>query len=257
MRSGRIDILGIPIDDVTEPEVVARAAAMIEAGGPHQICTVNPEFIMEARRHPAFRAVLQASDLNTPDGFGVLLAARWLGTPLRGRVTGVELTQRLAQLAAERGYRIFLLGAGPGVAEAAAAVLLQRWPGLQIAGCYAGSPAPEADEQQRKIIAAARPDILLVAYGHPRQELWIARNQPFVQVPLAMGVGGTFDYLAGRVPRAPQVIRRLGLEWAFRLAVQPARWRRIIDAVPAFALAVLWQGRRGRESGMGSDGAEK
>ncbi|MCX7861321.1 MAG: WecB/TagA/CpsF family glycosyltransferase, partial [Chloroflexus sp.] len=107
MRSGRINILGVPIDDVTEPEALARAAAMIEAGGPHQICTVNPEFIMEARRNPAFRAVLQASDLNTPDGFGVLLAARWLGTPLHGRVTGVELTQGLAQLAAARGYRIF------------------------------------------------------------------------------------------------------------------------------------------------------
>nr|WP_298821338.1 WecB/TagA/CpsF family glycosyltransferase [uncultured Chloroflexus sp.] len=244
MSSGRIEILGIPIDNVTEPEALALAAAMIEAGGPHQICTVNPEFIMEARRNPTFRAVLRAADLNTPDGFGVLLAARWLGTTLRGRVTGVELTQGLTRLAAERQYRVFFLGAAPGVAEAAAARLQQRWPALQVAGCYAGSPAPEADEQQRRIIAAARPDILLVAYGHPRQELWIARNQPFLRVPLAMGVGGTFDYLAGRVPRAPRWLRRLGLEWAFRLVAQPARWRRIIDAVPAFLLTVFWQGRR-------------
>jgi N-acetylglucosaminyldiphosphoundecaprenol N-acetyl-beta-D-mannosaminyltransferase len=243
MRSGRIKILGVPIDDITEPEAVVLAQAMIESGGPHQICTVNPEFIMEAQRNPAFRAVLQASDLNTPDGFGVLLAARWLGTPLRGRVTGVELTLRLAALAAERGYRIFFLGAGPGVAEAAAAVLQQRWPRLQIAGCYAGSPDPANDEEQRQIIAAAQPDILLVAYGHPRQEFWIARNQPVLRIPLAMGVGGTFDYLAGRVPRAPRLLRRLGLEWAFRLVVQPARWRRIIDAVPVFALTVVSQGR--------------
>ncbi len=244
MSSRRIEILGVPIDDVTEPEALAQAAALIDDGGSHQICTVNPEFIMAAQRDPAFRAILQAADLNTPDGFGVLVAARWLGTPLRGRVTGVELTQGLARLAAERGYRIFLLGAGPGVAEAAAANLTARCPGLQIAGCYAGSPDPEYDERQCQIIAAARPHILLVAYGHPRQELWIARNQPHLRIPLAIGVGGTFDYLAGRVPRAPTWLRRLGLEWVFRLLMQPARWRRIIDAVPVFLCTVLWQGRQ-------------
>jgi N-acetylglucosaminyldiphosphoundecaprenol N-acetyl-beta-D-mannosaminyltransferase len=204
---------------------------------------------MEARRNPSFRAVLQAADLNTPDGFGILLAARWLGTPLRGRVTGVELTLGLAQLAAMRGYRIFLLGAAPGVAEAAAAALVKRWPTLCIAGCYSGSPAPEHDEQQRQIIALAHPHILLVAYGHPRQELWIARNQPFLQVPLAIGVGGTFDYLAGKVPRAPRFIRQLGLEWVFRLVMQPTRWRRIIDAVPLFLFTVLWQERMIRYRG--------
>ncbi len=241
MEKNRIKILGIPIDDITEQEALERADAMINDGAWHQICTVNPEFIMEAQRNPSFRAVLQAADLNTPDGFGVLFAARWLGTPLRGRVTGVELTLGLARLAAIRGYRIFLLGAAPGVAEAAAAALVKRWPTLCIAGCYSGSPAPEYDEQQRQIITLARPHILLVAYGHPRQELWIARNQPFLRIPLAIGVGGTFDYLAGKVPRAPRFIRRIGLEWAFRLAMQPIRWRRIIDAVPAFLFTVLWQ----------------
>ncbi|MEF3272908.1 MAG: WecB/TagA/CpsF family glycosyltransferase [Chloroflexus sp.] len=245
MKSGRIEILGVPIDNVTEAEVLARVAMMIESGRPHQICTINPEFIMEAQRNPAFRAVLQAADLNTPDGIGVVLAARWLGVPLRGRVTGVELTQGLARMAAERGYRIFFLGAAPGVAEAAAAALQQRWPALSVAGCYAGSPAPEADTLQRQIISATRPDVLLVAYGHPRQELWIARNQPLLQIPVAIGVGGTFDYLAGRVPRAPRLMRQLGLEWAFRLVVQPRRWRRIIDAVPMFLLTVLWHRRRG------------
>lgn len=243
MQSGRITILGIPIDDVTEAEALERAHSFLQDGGWHQICTVNPEFIMEAHRNPAFRAVLQAADLNTPDGFGVLVAARWQGTPLRGRVTGVELTLGLAQLAATHGYRMFLLGAAPGVAEAAAAVLRSRWPALHIAGCYAGSPAAEYDEQQRQMILQAQPHILLVAYGHPRQELWIARNQPFIKVPLAIGVGGTFDYLAGRVPRAPRWLRRMGLEWAFRLVMQPRRWRRIIDAVPAFLWTVLWQGR--------------
>ncbi|MFV9506263.1 MAG: WecB/TagA/CpsF family glycosyltransferase [Oscillochloridaceae bacterium umkhey_bin13] len=235
----RVAILGVAIDDVNENEALALAEAMIHHGGPHQICTVNPEFVVEAGRNPAFAATLAGADLCTPDGFGVLLAARYLGTPLRGRVTGVELVRRLAALAAEQGYRIFLLGAGPGVAEAAAAVLRQAHPGLQVVGCFGGSPAPHHEPFLRQLIRAARPDILLVAYGHPRQDLWIARNQPELGVPLALGVGGTFDYLAGRVPRAPAWLRRLGLEWLYRLMRQPQRWQRIFEAVPYFMWLVI------------------
>ncbi|HMQ32064.1 MAG TPA: WecB/TagA/CpsF family glycosyltransferase [Chloroflexaceae bacterium] len=235
----RVSILGVAIDDLSEDEAVARVDAMIRSGRPHQICTVNPEFVVEARRNPAFAAALAGADLRTPDGFGLLLAARYLGAPLRGRVTGVELTWRLAALSAGRGYRIFMLGAAPGVAEEAAAALRARHPSLQVAGCFAGSPAPRHEPFLRQLIAAARPDILLVAYGHPRQDLWIARNQPALQVPVAIGVGGVFDYLSGRVPRAPGWLRRLGLEWLYRLARQPARWRRIMDAVPRFAWEVV------------------
>lgn len=243
----QVPILGVAVDDVTEDEVLALAEAMLRAGGPHQICTVNPEFVMEARRNPAFAAVLAAADLRTPDGFGLLLAARYLGTPLRGRVTGVALSNRLAALAAERGYRLFLLGAAPGVAEDAAAALQARHPGLVVAGCFAGTPQPRHEPFLRQLIAAARPDILLVAYGHPRQDLWIARNQPLIQVPLAIGVGGVFDYLAGRVPLAPAWMRQLGIEWLFRLLRQPRRLPRIIDAVPRFMWAVVRHGRAHKE----------
>jgi N-acetylglucosaminyldiphosphoundecaprenol N-acetyl-beta-D-mannosaminyltransferase len=239
----RVAILGVAVDDVVEDEAVALADAMIRAGGPHQICTVNPEFVMEARRNPGFAAVLANADLCTPDGFGLLLAARYLGAPLRGRVTGVELTGRLAALAAARGYSMFLLGAAPGVAEQAAAVLAARNPGLRIAGAFAGSPAPRHEPFLRQLIAAARPDILLVAYGHPRQDLWIAGNQPRLGVPVAVGVGGVFDYLAGRVPLAPQWMRRLGLEWLYRLLRQPRRLPRILDAVPRFAWEIVRHGR--------------
>ncbi len=237
-------ILGIAIDDLLEAEAVERIAAFIAAGGVHQVSTANPEFIMEARRNPAFRQVLQQAALVTPDGFGVLLAAHWLGTPLRGRVTGVELTERIAAHAATAGWRLFLLGAAPGVAEAAATVLQDRYPGLQIAGCFAGTPQPRHEPFLRQFIAAARPDILLVAYGHPAQDLWIARNQPSLAVPVAIGVGGTFDYLGGRVPRAPACLRRLGLEWLYRLARQPRRWRRILIAVPYFMWVVLREGKQ-------------
>jgi N-acetylglucosaminyldiphosphoundecaprenol N-acetyl-beta-D-mannosaminyltransferase len=158
------------------------------------------------------------------------------------------LTLRLMALAAERGYRVFLLGAGPGVGERAAAVLQARFAGLKVVGCFSGSPQLRHEPAIRQIVTAARPDILLVAYGHPAQDLWIARNQAFLQVPLAMGVGGVFDYLAGEVRRAPPWLRRLGLEWAYRLLMQPKRWRRIIDAVPVFMLALLWQ-RHGARRG--------
>lgn len=247
MPPQRIQILGTPVDDLTEDEAVTCAEGLIRAGGPHQICTVNPEFVMEARRNPAFAAVLAAADLCTPDGYGLLLAARYLGTPLRGRVTGVELTDRLAALAAARGYGLFLLGAAPGVAAQAAEVLRARHPGLHVAGSFAGSPAPRHEPFLRQLIGAARPDILLVAYGHPRQDLWIARNQPYLRVPLALGVGGALDYIAGHVPRAPAWMRRLGLEWLYRLARQPRRLPRILDAVPGFAWAVLRAGRPPRQ----------
>lgn len=244
MTTAQVNILGVRVDNVNEAAALARAAALVRDGGTHHVVTVNPEFVMEARRNPAFAAVLAAADLATPDGFGLLLAARYLGTPLTGRATGVELTLGLARHAAEHGYRVFLLGAAPGVAATTATVLQARFPGLTIAGTYAGSPDPRHEPFLRQLIAAARPDILFVAYGHPRQDLWIARNQPFLQIPLAVGVGGTFDYLAGRVPRAPRWLRRIGLEWAYRMLRQPHRLPRIIDAVPRFAWAVVHEGRR-------------
>ncbi len=239
----RVVILGVAIDDVLMDEAIAAVARFIAEGGPHQIVTVNPEFVMEARRNRAFRRVLAAADLATPDGFGIILASRWRGTPLRGRVTGIDLTERIAAEAARRGWSLFLLGAAPGVAERAAVALQRANPGLRIAGCYAGSPRPADEPPIRERILAARPDVLLVAYGHPAQDLWIARNQPLLRVPVAIGVGGTFDELAGVVPRAPALVQRMGLKWLYRLMVQPWRWRRIMTAAPLFLWAVLRQGR--------------
>ncbi len=236
-----IRMLGVTIDNITEDEALARVAAYVAEGGPHHIVTVNPEFVMEARRNSAFRRVLAAADLATPDGFGLLLVARARGTPFRGRVTGVELTGRIAAEAARQGWSLFLLGAGPGIAEQAAAALQERNPGLRIAGCYAGSPRPADEPAIRARIARAQPDVLLVAYGHPAQDLWIARNQPLLRVPVALGVGGALDYIAGAVPRAPAPLRRLGLEWLYRLARQPWRWRRILTAVPLFLWAAVWE----------------
>lgn len=231
-------ILGVRVHDVTMAEALRIGEAFLAEGGPHQICTVNPEFVMHALRNPSFFEVLEKADLNVPDGVGLLWAGRILGQPLRERVPGVELMEALAARAAERGWRIFLLGAAEGVADRAAAALRARYPGLIIAGTFAGSPRPEDAPAILERLHQARPDLLFVAYGAPQQDLWIARHQPELRIPIAMGVGGAFDFIAGVVPRAPRWMREAGLEWLYRLIRQPWRWRRML-ALPQFVLAVL------------------
>lgn len=205
----------------------------------HQIATVNPEFIMAAQQDEAFLAVLQAADLCIADGIGIVWAAWLLGRPVPERVAGSELVYLLAALAAEQGWRLFLLGAAPGVAEAAAAVLQQRYPSLIIAGCYAGSPAAEENDAIVARINASAADILYVAYGAPRQDKWIGRNrEALTSVRVAVGVGGALDFMTGRATRAPRLMQKLGLEWFYRLIREPWRWRRML-ALPRFALRVL------------------
>jgi N-acetylglucosaminyldiphosphoundecaprenol N-acetyl-beta-D-mannosaminyltransferase len=235
----RIRILGVVVDNIVEAEAIKRITGFVTEGGPHHIVTVNPEFVMEARHNQAFRRVLAAADMATPDGFGLLLAARLRGNAFRGRVTGVALAELIAASAAEHSWSLFLLGAAPGVAERAAQALQRKYPGLRIAGCYAGSPRRDDEPAIRARINAAQPTVLLVAYGHPAQDLWIARNQPLMRVPVAIGVGGVFDYLAGETPRAPVWMRRIGMEWMYRLFRQPQRWRRILVAVPLFLWAAV------------------
>ncbi|HMA34618.1 MAG TPA: WecB/TagA/CpsF family glycosyltransferase, partial [Chloroflexia bacterium] len=246
-RRRRLNILGVRIDDSPHAESVDRCAHLLRqppagAGGRlHQVATVNPEFVMRARQDPAFRALLNRVDLATPDGIGIILASAVLGRRLRGRTTGVALTEALCALAAQAGYRLFLLGAQPGVAAEAGRRWAARYPGLQIAGAYPGSPAEDERAEITARITAAEADLLFVAFGAPAQDLWIAANRAALpSVRLAMGVGGVFDYLTGRVPLAPPVLRQAGLEWLYRLYKQPWRWRRM-QALPAFAAAVLGQ----------------
>jgi N-acetylglucosaminyldiphosphoundecaprenol N-acetyl-beta-D-mannosaminyltransferase len=236
-----VTILGIPIHAVTRAETQAWVVEAVAAREPKQICTPNPEFLMTARRDPAFRDVLRASDLNIPDGIGLLWAARWLGQRLPERVAGSDLVGDIAGLAARHGWRLFLLGAAPGVAERAASVLRAAHPGLIIAGTESGSPRPEEAERLITMVTAARPDVLLVAYGAPAQDKWIAAHRERLNVPVSMGVGGSLDFVAGMAPRAPHWLQRLGLEWLYRLARQPWRARRIYTAVVEFPLAVLRQ----------------
>lgn len=241
----RVYILGIGIDNLAEEEALQRIEEFVESGLPHQVVTVNPEFLVVAQEDHQFQEVLNEADLAVPDGVGLLWAARFLGKPLKGRVTGVELVRSLSKIAEEKGYRIFLLGAGEGVAQAAAEVLQNECPQLMIAGTYAGSPALEEEEDIAEKITAAKPNMLFVAYGFPQQDIWIRRNVSRMRVPMAMGVGGAFDYISGTVRRAPAWMCRLGLEWLYRLIRQPWRWRRMLR-LPRFVWLVLRSDTRQR-----------
>ena len=237
---GSIEILGSRVDDATYADLIEHVDAFVESGEPHHIITVNVEMLVTAHDDPAFAAVLQGGALNVADSVGLMLAARLLRRPLRERVTGSDGIHRLAAHSARKGYRLYLLGAAPGVAELAAQNLRAANPGLEVAGTHAGSPSAAEEDDIIRRIRAAKPDLLLVAYGVPAEEKWIARNRLRLGVPVMMGVGGAFDFAAGVTKRAPGWMRRLGLEWLFRLISEPWRWRRQL-ALPRFVALVLRQ----------------
>jgi N-acetylglucosaminyldiphosphoundecaprenol N-acetyl-beta-D-mannosaminyltransferase len=244
-RPPSVRILGVRVDGLTYDSMLRAVAAFVKAGSPHQIATVNPEFVMLAQTDAVFRAVLEQADLCLADGAGLLWAARRQGQTLPERVTGSDGLMVLAKRAAQEGWCLYLLGAAEGVAAEAAGIIQVRYPGLIIGGTYAGTPddadAPAIIER----IRSARPDILFVAYGAPAQDLWIARHAQTLQVPVMIGVGGAFDHLTGRRRRAPRWVQRANLEWLFRLLTQPWRWRRQL-ALPRFVWHVLRERSAGR-----------
>lgn len=240
-RRDRIDILGLPVDRISYRQWMQAIERWMLAGdGPRQVCTVNPEYIMIARQDPIFFNILRRAALCVPDGVGLLWASRRLGKPIAERITGSDGLPTIARQAAQKGWRLFFLGAGEGIAQRAAHTLSERFPGLQVAGTYAGSPAPSEEDKIVAMINEAGADILFVAYGAPQQDKWIARNLPRLDITMAMGIGGSLDFITGEVARAPAWLRARGLEWCYRLLRQPWRLRRMLR-LPRFALAVLRQ----------------
>ena len=253
-RPPRWRLLGLPVDRVDMDKVTLIIAEMIERGRreravsrsergrgaappPRQIVTLNPEMVMAARGDATLRSVIQSAALVVPDGIGIVLASRLLGGSLSERVTGVDLIERLAPLAAARGYRLFLLGGAPGIAHEAARRLQARAPGLVVTGFHGDSPNPGDAAAILAAIREAQPDLLCVAFGSPTQEHWIAEHREELDVTVAIGVGGALDFIAGAVKRAPRWMRAAGVEWLYRLARQPWRWRRM-RALPRFAVEI-------------------
>jgi N-acetylglucosaminyldiphosphoundecaprenol N-acetyl-beta-D-mannosaminyltransferase len=236
----QLEILGVRVDGVTFAELLSEVDAFVAARRPHQIVTLNPEMLVAAHGDDAFREQLNGADLNVADGVGLILAARLLGKHLPERITGSDGIFRLASHCAVRGYRPYLLGAAPGVAEKAVERLVELYPRLQVAGTFAGSPRAEDESAIVERVRASTPDLLFVAYGVPAEETWITRNRERLGVPVMIGVGGAFDFVVGVTRRAPAWMRRAGLEWLHRLAREPWRWRRQL-ALLRFAFLVLRQ----------------
>ena len=235
----RISLLGIPIDTLKRIEAIERLQTMLVSEKSHHVMTPNSEMLVAAQKSEQFRDVLLRSDLNLPDSIGIVWMAKYLGYIIPERVTGVDTVIAFCQTLTEADS-VFFLGAAPGVAEKAAVALHTLNPHLQIAGTFAGSPQESDAATIIEQINAVHPHILLVAYGAPAQDLWIDRYlKELPSVRIAMGVGGTFDFLAGTKKRAPKIMQYLGLEWLWRLVQEPQRLPRILNAVLVFPWLVI------------------
>jgi N-acetylglucosaminyldiphosphoundecaprenol N-acetyl-beta-D-mannosaminyltransferase len=242
--AARVNILGIQVDRVGMKDTISRIDQFIANRKPHIIVTPNVDHLIKARKDAEFKRIYDQADLAVPDGVPLLWAARFLGKPLVERVNGTDLFKILCAHAARSGYRVFFLGAAPGVAAKAARNLEKRYPGLNVVGTY--SPPfdffNDFSENQHieEMIRAARPDILFVGLGAPKQEKWMHRRLHKLQVPVCVGIGASFEYVAGATRRAPQWMQKKGLEWLFRVLVHPGRyWKRyLVDDIKFFPLVL-------------------
>jgi len=231
------NILGVTFSAQSFQETVADLTQRIHSGQCTHVVTANPEIVMIARDNRSFQNVLKQAYV-VPDGIGIIYAAKWTGQPITERVTGIELLEALMQQADQHHWNVYLLGAAPDVNRLAAEKLAQRYPGARVVGYRDGFFRKEEEEQIVQEIVERKPHLLFVAMGAPRQDEWIASRRAELQVPLMMGVGGSFDVIAGKVKRAPAVWQKLHLEWLYRLLSQPSRWQRQL-AIPRFVWTVL------------------
>lgn len=238
----RIDVMGVGFDNVTMDEALDEARSLLRRGETCYGVTPNPEIVYEAMHDEDFRALLNGAALVLPDGVGVLLGAKLLGTPLKEKVTGVDFAERLAGVLAAEGRSLYLLGSKPGVAEKAAEKLMERHPDLQICGTADGYFKDEGPVVAA--INAVKPDVLFVCLGSPKQERFMRDHRDELDVTLMLGLGGTLDAMAGTVKRAPAWVSRIGMEWFYRLVKEPRRFKRMLR-LPKFVFAVLGRRLRG------------
>lgn len=242
-RGTRTDILGVSVSAETMEEALATIEDWIEQRSNRYVCVAGAHGVMESRRDPRLRTVLNAADMVTPDGQPLV----WFSRLLRGmpteRVYGPDLMRALTAISAQRGYRQFYYGGPPGVAETLQQVMVRNYPALQVVGTHCPpfrELTPEEDEAVVARINEARPDIVWVGLSTPKQEFWMASHLGRIDVPVMIGVGAAFDFLAGTKRQAPKWMQRSGLEWSFRLLSEPRRLgRRYAYIVPGFALLAL------------------
>lgn len=229
------EVLGVQVNTENYDELIPKVFSNIDEGKKSLVVAINPEKLMKAKEDPELKALLNRAEFQIPDGIGVILASKLRKGQIKSRVTGIDMMDRIVAEAAKRGKRIFLYGAKPGVADAAAARLQELHPGIDIAGTQHGY---EKDTQKvLDAINEAQPDILFVAMGSPRQEQWIEEHRNQLHPILYQGVGGSFDVLAGNIKRAPVAFQKAGAEWLYRLMLEPSRIGRQMN-LPKFLLEV-------------------
>jgi len=233
-----IELAGVKVDNVTLAESLGKLEEFVAEKTPRLIVTPNPEMIVAAQEDEELFNILNNAHLRLPDGISMVVVSRILRTPLRERVTGIDFLLSAVERVAQKGYRIYLLGSAPGVAEKAARNLESGYPGIRISGTYHGFFKSSEDPQVIEKIKKAQPDILFAGLGAGRQEKWLAAHLNELNIPVSMGVGGSFDVIAGKKQRAPGWVRALYIEWLYRLLTEPQRWRRQL-ALPKFLYLTL------------------
>lgn len=239
----RTDVLGVGFDNVTKAEAVERALELIDAREGRYVVTPNPEIVMLAKENPALKEALAGADIVLPDGAGIIKGAAILGRPMKEKVPGIDFACGVMARLAERGGSVYLFGAKPGVAEAAAETLRTKFPGLVISGTSDGYFSDDGPIIEK--IKDAAPDFLLVCLGAPKQELWIAKMSGKLPVGLMVGLGGSLDVFAGTVKRAPEAWQKLDLEWLYRLLKEPRRIGRMMK-LPLFVIEAAGERLRGK-----------
>jgi len=233
-----VRILGVNVDRVTMDQTLASLEAFVASGYPHLVVTADATGIVIAHSDPEFFGLINSADLVTPDGSGIIWAAKKKGVMLPERVSGVDILDRVCALSADKGYRLYFLGAAPGIAELAAEKLRLKHVGCNIVGTRHGFFPAESDEVVAREIAATHPDILFVGLGMPRQEKFISATKHIVDARVSIGVGGSFDVFSGKTKRAPAIIQRLRMEWFWRLILNPSKISKV-KKLPRFMLLVL------------------
>lgn len=240
---GTVVVLGVPFKDVSFADVVEWVKQRVRSRCPGYIATANLDFIMQAWRDPEQQRILLEADLVVADGIPIVWLSRLMGFGLKERVTGSDLVPMFAELCAREGFGLYGLGGAPGVAEKAMANLSRRYPGLRVAGCYSPPKADVLTMNNAEILAkldAAKPDILLVAFGAPKQEKWVNMHIRDWRVPVSIGVGGSLDFLAGAQKRAPRIVQKCALEWLWRMLSDPRRlFKRYTANLFFFAVALI------------------
>lgn len=239
----RTDVLGVGFDNVTKAEAVERALELIDAREGRYVVTPNPEIVMLAKENPALKEALAGADMVLPDGAGIIKGASILGRPMKEKVPGIDFACGVMARLAERGGSVYLFGAKPGVAEAAAETLRTKFPGLVISGTSDGYFSDDGPIIEK--IKDAAPDFLLVCLGAPKQELWMAKMSGKLLVGLMVGLGGSLDVFAGTVKRAPEAWQKLDLEWLYRLLKEPRRIGRMMK-LPLFVIEAAGERLRGK-----------